>query len=302
MSYSRAIFGVGRGGRVQILQPNRTRLVAFDKNLPGATSLLGTTSRTSLYGTAPLAGIKNSHALKKAKDEKKANEKEAEEAKARGENIPDPWYYPSSDSDRRVFDNYDENAFFIKDKDTADKFQIGQGVPDTSGEGWSLTFSGGFKQGENGATTFESGKAQSLEGSSNSIFKITAVNDRGQIKLPTHPLENGMVKHDHKVIQPKTLRVTGWVKSSDSPGFDAFLKNALAEKSLDGYFTLVSPWKKREKMYLQSFTSRANTQRYDVFEYVLELTELLIAISITDKTNKPELTSSTNKGAQGAKK
>ena len=333
MIYSRALFGTGRGMKVSLTPSNRARIIAYDKNTPGATSLLGTSATNTLIGVSDTSSLKGTaasqafHSAKKQKQEKE-NYKNAGIGIGKDPNLeggnsdiavnptgtpdleggtsdeyahlkdfdPDKaWYYPYG-ADRQVSESKTVDQFtgYSDSVDRGDK------------DGWRLFFSGTFKNGDGNSGGEGEGKSflkgkLTIEGGANSILKITAVNDVGAVKLPTHPLENGMVKHDHKVIQPKTLRVVGLVKRTDSPKFDDFLRSALAEKSLGAYFSLMSPWKNRTPLYLRQFTSRANTQRYDVFEYVLELSELLIAQSKTDKTDKPELTSENNKGGQGAK-
>ena len=274
IGFSRGIFSGGRmaGPRVN---DGRARLVAFDKNAPGATTLAGTSDIRLLKGTPSLREY-----LNKQRQEKEKNKGSG------GEPDDGMWYSPD-----RVVMGSDESTW-EKEKDKEEykftKVKLGAGVPGTDGEGWHLY-------------TPAPSKNEIVSVDKKAPLKITSVSDRHSIKLPTHPLENGMIKHDHKVIQPATLRVTGLVDRSDSINLSQMLKMYLGAKDLAAYFILDSPWKNFPKMYIQGFTSRANTQRYDVYEYTIDLSELLIATSVIDKTNVADLSSTSNKGAQSPK-
>jgi hypothetical protein len=256
----------------------RARLVAFDKNAPGATTLAGTSDIRLLKGTPSLRDYVN----------KRRQEKEKEKNKGGGGDPGDEaWYYPEG-ADIQVSKGPNEDKFsgYPKDESSKDKVVLGDGVPGTDGEGWRL---------------YTLQEAIVSADDKTAPLKITSVSDSHSIKLPTHPLENGMIKHDHKVIQPATLRVTGLVDRSFSIKFSQMLKTYLGAKDLMAYFVLRSPWKYFPRMYIQGFTSRANTQRYDVYEYTINLTELLIATSVIDKTNVADLASTSNQGAQSPK-
>lgn len=254
--------------------------MAFDKNAPGATTLAGTSDIRMLKGTPSLRDYVN----------KRRQEKEKEKNKSGGGDPGDEaWYYPEG-ADIQVSKGPNEDKFsgYPKDESSQYKVVLGDGVPGTDGEGWHLY-------------TPAPSKNEIVSVDKKAPLKITSVSDRHSIKLPTHPLENGMIKHDHKVIQPATLRVTGLVDRSDSINLSQMLKMYLGAKDLAAYFILDSPWKNFPKMYIQGFTSRANTQRYDVYEYTIDLTELLIATSVIDKTNVADLASTSNQGAQAPK-
>lgn len=167
---------------------------------------------------------------------------------------------------------------------------LGQGEKDTEGEGWTLSL-----------RMAEMGKEAVITARAESAFYIQDVSDKGQLKMPTAPLENGMVKHDHKVIMPKTLRITGWVPRDKAEFINSVIQYAELSKSLGSYFTLVSPWKTYRKMYLKDYTSKANNKKYDVYDYTINLTELLIASDLKDTTDDAELASNTEKGASSGK-
>lgn len=172
----------------------------------------------------------------------------------------------------------------------AEQVVVGKGVQDTKGEGWTLRL-----------RLPEAGKIGVLTARAESSFYIQDVSDKGQIKLPTSPLENGMVKHDHKVVMPKTLRLVGWVPREKTAFINGLIEYAEMSKSLGTYFTLISPWKTYQKMYLKEHTSKANNKKYDVYDYTLDLSELLIASDLKDTTDDAELASNTDKGASSGK-
>jgi len=253
----------------------QARLVAFDKNAPLASNQVGGGDIRTFRGTPSLRDYINEKNRQKEKERKK-NEEQGGEDKA--------WYYLSGGEIQPQVTQTEESYEKYKKYDPP-KVVIGKGEPGTNGEGWRLfTLWDIFAGQEN---TYP--------------FKIINVSDQHTIKLPTNPLENGMIKHDHKVIMPATLRVTGYVYRDESVRFSQELKKYLGATDLMWYFILRSPWKYFPRMYLKGFTSRANNQRYDVYEYTLDLTELLIARSIIDKTNNPNLASTSNNGAQGPK-
>ena len=55
------------------------------------------------------------------------------------------------------------------------------------------------------------------------------------------------------------------------------------------------------RMYLQSYSSKASSRKYDVYDYTLDLSELLIATDLKDTTDKAELASNTDKGSTSGK-
>lgn len=167
---------------------------------------------------------------------------------------------------------------------------IGEGDKDTAGEGWTLSLK-----------LAEYKKVAVLTARAASALHILDVSDKGQIKLPTAPLENGMVKHDHKVIMPKTLKISGIVKREQAEFINSLIEAAEISPSLGTFFTLVSPWKIYKKMYLKDHTSKANNKKYDVYDYTLDLSELLIARDLKDSTDDGELASNVDKGAQSGK-
>ena len=54
-------------------------------------------------------------------------------------------------------------------------------------------------------------------------------------------------------------------------------------------------------MYLKDYTSKANNKKYDVYDYTINLSELLIASDLKDTTDDAELASNTEKGASSGK-
>ena len=180
---------------------------------------------------------------------------------------------------------------------------IGKGVEDTNGEGWTLS----VRLDEVGKVITMAdwnnnrGNVEGVKEGTIAYFYIIDVSRQGNIKLPTSPLENGMVKHDHKVIMPKTFRVTGYVKRENTVFINSLLSCAEQSKSLKSYFSLSSPWYNFEKMYLQKYTSKASNRKYDVYDYTIDLTQLLTASNLTDKTSDAELASNKEKGTAKGK-
>lgn len=133
-------------------------------------------------------------------------------------------------------------------------------------------------------------------GTTDVLFHIMDVSDKFPIKLPTSPLENGMVKHDHKVRMPKTVRVSGQVEREYAHYFDALLEDARNSYNLDEYFTLSNSMTFYPVLYLQNVTHKASSAKYDVFEYTLNFSEIMIASDLRDTTSTPDWATQTNKG------
>jgi hypothetical protein len=183
-----------------------------------------------------------------------------------------------------------------------DKVVLGKGVKDTPGEGWVLKLH--FKKSDIEdilGYKLDSDVSGTLTGLEQSWFHIRDVSDKRQVKLPTAPLENGMVKHDHKVVMPKTMRVAGLVGREHSKMINGFLEYAASHKSLEVFFELKSPWKNYKRMYLSGHSSKASNRMYDMYEYTIDLSELLFASNLTDKTSDAELASNKEKGSAKGK-
>lgn len=255
------------------------RTVGYDPN-PRGLSGTNPNNRRLAGTTATASDYKN--AKKRKQDEKNENVK-------LGENPPyedDDGFIPEHNGIVYFTEFDDEGNSGYKEELVV----IGEGVEDTNGEGWTLSL-----------RMAEKGGIGVLTARAGSSFHIQDVSDKGQIKLPTSPLENGMVKHDHKVIMPKTLRLVGWVTREKANFINGLIEYAELSKSLGSYFTLISPWKTYKKMYLEKYTSKANNKKYDVYDYTLDLSELLIASDLKDTTDDAELASNTDKGASSGK-
>lgn len=184
------------------------------------------------------------------------------------------------------------------------RVELGKGVPGTQGEGWVLIVR--TEDAPNGIALTSVDVVQSAQGNGggdapSSLLYITDVSDSNTIKLPTAPLETGMVKHDHKVLMPREMKITGSVKRGYTHYFNELLRRVALSKSLDTYFTLISPWKNYPALYLKTYTSKASSKKYDVYDYTITLQELLIASNLTDTTDNADLASNTNKGAISGK-
>lgn len=262
--------------------------------------------RTVGYDANPrgLAGTPSIQDYKNKQKQKKKDKKKQEE------NKPDPPYKKPEEDVVTIIpldDKYETQHPNPSIEGYNTKVKIGDGVKGTDGEGWTLRFllsddfldwysvseiTPVFRKDSKGNTTSELDYG---------YLSITNVSDRNQIRLPTSPLENGSVKHDHKVIMPKTYRITGLVKRENATQMNRILEIAKLSYDLKQRFSLQSPWGNYDNMYLQNFSSKADNRRYDVYEYNIDLSELLIAMSLTDTTNDAELVSSTPKKAVNVK-
>ena len=257
------------------------RTVGYDANPSG---IAGTTSSASDY--------------KKAKEAKKKDKNRVE--------LGDP---PPYENDEGFIPGHNGIQYFTETLDPKtkdykpDKVIIGKGVAGTEGEGWTLSLQ--LKEVGKVITLTDwnnnRGNIEGIKSGTVAYFNITNVNRQGNIKMPTAPLENGMVKHDHKVRMPKTLRITGYVSRENVNFMNSLISCAEQATSLESYFMLSSPWYNFPAMYLQKYTSKADNRKYDVYDYTIELTELMFAKDLKDKTSDAELASNTDKGAAKGK-
>lgn len=268
--------GVASGGYRTIgYDPNPTGLLGTN---PNNRRLAGTTATASDYKSA-----------KKKKEEEKGGTPPYEN---------DDGFIPGHNGiwNNTEFDDQGNKDYKVE------KVVLGKGVKDTPGEGWVLKLH--FKKSDIEdilGYKLDSDASGTLTGLEQSWFHIRDVSDKRQVKLPTAPLENGMVKHDHKVIMPKIMRVAGLVGREQSKMINGFLEYAASNKSLEVFFELKSPWKNYKKMYLSGHSSKASNRMYDMYEYTIDLSELLFASNLTDKTSDAELASNKEKGTAKGK-
>ena len=282
---------IGNGRRVGD-RSSGPRTIGFDSKPRG---LVGTNSNIRR-----MAGTNSTASDYKKNKQKKDNKKQ---------NNNKPPYPPSQEDVPPEMKPYDPSKFKDKSIEGYDELvEKGDSTADKTDGGWTLTLYG---LGEPAVLTTDDegpefgrneGKyTQSWYYMYRDMFHIINVSSDDSVRLPTAPLENGMVKHDHKVKEPKKLTVTGWVERADTKDINELFENARTATSLDVYFKLSSPWRSYEKMYLQRFSSKVSTDKYDVYDYTLHLQELLIAESVTDKTSDPGKASNSAKGAAQGK-
>ena len=278
---TRRIASVSSGYRTIGYDPNPRGLSGTN---PNNKHLAGTTATASDY----------KNAKKKKQDEEKEKVKLSDKPPyEEDEGIP-------GHNGIIYFTEFDDEA----NKDyKIEKVVVGHGVEDSDGEGWTLS----LRLKEVGKVVSladwnnNRGNVEGVKDGTIAYFNIIDVSRQGNIKMPTAPLENGMVKHDHKVIMPKTVRITGYVKREHTVFINSLISCAEQSKSLDSYFSLSSPWYTFEKMYLSKYTSKANNKKYDVYDYTIDLTQLLTASNLTDKTSDAELASNKEKGTAKGK-
>lgn len=267
------------------------RTIGYDPNPRG---LSGTNpNNRRLAGTSATASD-----YKSAKKKKKAEENEKVQIGEAPPYANDDGFIPGHNGITYITEFDDEGNEDYK----VEKVVLGKGVKDTPGEGWVLKLH--FQKSDIEdilGYKLNSDASGTLTGLEQSWFHIRDVSDKRQVKLPTAPLENGMVKHDHKVLMPKTMRVAGLVGREQSKMINGFLEYAASNKSLEVFFELKSPWKNYKKMYLSGHSSKASNRMYDMYEYTIDLSELLFASNLTDKTSDAELASNKEKGTAKGK-
>ena len=142
--------------------------------------------------------------------------------------------------------------------------------------------------------------------------RIKGVSSSKSTRLPTHPLENGMVRHDHKIIEPRQINVDCYVELSiinanvpeqekyTSRKFANMLDELIAEKSLDTYITVYNPMEKfPDKMYLLSYKNTTENDKTDVFRFTLTLQEILKAQSESKISQNAAYAGTSAKGGLG---
>ena len=146
---------------------------------------------------------------------------------------------------------------------------------------------------------------------------VRELSDSYQTRLPTHPLENGMVKHDHKILEPIRYTARCYVKSymmqsagiSGGPDEQAqdickkcakLLDELVESKDLNEFIEIESPMEyESPELYLVSYEKRTEPDKTDVFSFTLNLQEILRSTSEKKATDNPDFASNSNKGGKG---
>ena len=136
-------------------------------------------------------------------------------------------------------------------------------------------------------------------------------------RLPTHPLETGMIKHDHKIVEPRRYTATAYIRAFDenleatAKECSKLLDELVASTDLGDYLIVYSPMdfntgaKKDEKhpldfrLYLSSYKRNTLSDGVDAFSYTLELQELFLSTSETKKSNNADFAGKSSQGGKG---
>lgn len=135
------------------------------------------------------------------------------------------------------------------------------------------------------------------------LFWIKRVSGEKSTRLPTHPLETGTIKHDHKIQEPRKITVTGFVAGDNeeeaSKKFAAILTELIDSKDLKDSISLISPMETYENLYLVSYRNTTEDDKIDLFSYTMTFQELFIANKKERQSNDPAKKSTSDKGGQG---
>ena len=140
-------------------------------------------------------------------------------------------------------------------------------------------------------------------------------------RLPTHPLENGTVKHDHKIVEPRTytaqayVRAVGTEEDRTQAGVSIecsrILDSLIQSPSLDDIIYIESPMEnvtpenvpngkgKGLQLYLTSYSKRTESDKTDVFAFTLNLQEILIANKLNNVSDNADYAGESVKGGLG---
>lgn len=137
----------------------------------------------------------------------------------------------------------------------------------------------------------------------NDLFWIQRVYGEKSTRLPTHPLETGTIKHDHKIEEPRRVTVIGHVagdsQTEDSKTFAAILEELVKSTDLQDSISLISPMESYKNLYLASYKNTTEDDKIDLFSYTLTFQELFIATGKEQQSNNANYASSSDKGGQG---
>lgn len=139
------------------------------------------------------------------------------------------------------------------------------------------------------------------------VLYIKGVNSERKSRLPTHPLETGMVRHDHKIVDPRTVTVNCLVDSVDknrdpvSKEVAKELEKMLWEKDLKDFVNIKSPMESYNKLYLQSYKDTTEQDKTDVFSFTLTFQELLLSRSKNEISDNADFKSTSDKGGAAQK-
>lgn len=275
-------FGYNSINRVNVgINDVGPRRIAFSPQAFGQNGLTGSSpTKASLRGTNPVRANKTNkekHKDKNADKKKQADNKEKDKQDKPGSQPP--YMSDSNPEGGQPFDGFNVSPDLGRGP-TADDAE-------SPGESWTLCY--------NGDRTYL------CDTTTESLFHIEDVSDNIPMKFPTSPLENGMVVHDHKVREPITMQVKGLVKSKNTAKVREILKAAVDSYKLSDSFELSSTWE-FYTLYLSGYTSKADSSRYDVYEFTLKFTEIMLADTKVDTTMDANAANKMVKGGQTPKR
>lgn len=123
-------------------------------------------------------------------------------------------------------------------------------------------------------------------------IKIKNANEALRARFIQHPVEDGTVRMDNKVVEPINLSVRGFVKAQDVKRMAEVLEDCRTSKELNrSYLTLISPLLVKKRMWVVSYTKNAAEDKVDVFEFDIQLQEVLLSTSLTAKITNPDFAS-----------
>lgn len=106
-------------------------------------------------------------------------------------------------------------------------------------------------------------------------FRYMSITPHRNARLISHPVENGSVRFDNKVIEPMTVTVVGYVYASDSETQNRLEK--LQKRREWGFFSIVGFGNRRyDDMELLSVSNPQRAENPDSFEYTLNFQEVLL--------------------------
>lgn len=106
-------------------------------------------------------------------------------------------------------------------------------------------------------------------------FRYMSITPHRNARLISHPVENGSVRFDNKVIEPMTVTVVGYVYVSDTETRDKLEK---FQKRRDwGFFTIVGFGNRSfDNVELVSVSDPQRAESPDSIEYTLNFQEVIV--------------------------
>lgn len=118
-------------------------------------------------------------------------------------------------------------------------------------------------------------------------FRLFDINPIPRARVIEHPVEDGSVIHDNKVIEPLKVRVRGYVEKHWFDDVSKQLSKLLYWRGSDYTWHITTRFTRYDNLVLTAMPHHETPDKLDVTEFSLELTQLMLAKSKSESVSDP---------------